>query len=48
MNHFKVKVGKVNEPTCLSVVKRLGLAKIGEVLVISENLHQEGGDVKVT
>ena len=41
MDHFKVEVGKVNEPACLSVVECLGLAKVGKVLVIGENLHWE-------
>ena len=29
MDHFKVKVGKVNKPTRLAAVKRLGLSEIG-------------------
>ena len=29
MDHFEVKVSKINEPTCLAAVKRLGLAEIG-------------------
>ena len=34
MDHFKVKVGKVDEPACLLSVECLGLAEVGEVLVI--------------
>ena len=47
VDHFQVKVGEVNEPTCLAVVERLGLAKIGKVLVVSENLYWEGGAMEV-
>ena len=47
MDHFKVEVGKVNEPAHLSAVKRLGLAEVGKVLVIGENLHWERRAVEV-
>ena len=47
MDHFKVKVGKVNKPTHLAAVKRLGLSEVGEVLVVGEDLHWERGTVKI-
>ena len=47
MNHPKVEVGKVDEPMCLLAVKRLRLAKVSEVFVISEDLHREGRAVKI-
>ena len=46
MNHFQVKVCKVNEPACLAAVERLGLAEIGKVLMVSEDLHRKGGAMK--
>ena len=47
MDHFEIKVGKVNEPARLSAIERLGLVEVGEVLVIRKDLHQEGGAMKV-
>ena len=47
MDHFKVKVSEVDEPACLPTVECLGLAEVGEVLVISENLYREGRAMEV-
>ena len=47
MDHFEVKVGKVNEPACLAAVKRLGLMKVGKVFMVGEDLYQKGGAVEV-
>ena len=47
MDHFEVKVGKVNKPTRLAAVERVGLSEVGEVLVVSEDLHRERGTVKI-
>ena len=47
MDHFQVEVRKVDEPASLSVVESLGLVEVGEVFVIGEDLHREGGAVKV-
>ena len=47
MDHFQVEVSKVNEPTRLAAVERLGLAEIGKVLVVSEDLHQKGRAMKI-
>ena len=47
MDHFQVKVSKVDEPARLAAIERLGLAEIGEVLVVSEDLHREGGAMKI-
>ena len=47
MDHFEVKVGEVDKPARLSSIKRLGLSKVGEVFVVSEDLHREGGAVKI-
>ena len=47
MDHFQVEVGKVNEPTRLAAVERLGLAEIGKVLVVSEDLYRKGRAMKI-
>ena len=47
MDHLEVKVSKVNEPSCLLAIERLGLAKVGEVLVIRKNLYWEGRAMEV-
>ena len=47
MDHFQVKVRKVDEPTGLSLVEVLGGAKVGEILMVGEDLDWEGGSVKV-
>ena len=47
MDHFQVKVSKVDEPACLAAIERLGLAEIGKVLVVSEDLHGKGGAMEI-
>ena len=47
MDHFEVKVGEVNEPSCLSAIERLGLAEVGKVFVVCENLYWKRGAVEV-
>ena len=47
MDHFQVKVSKVDEPACLAAVEHLGLAEIGKVLVVSEDLYWKGGAMKI-
>ena len=47
MDHLKVKVGEVDEPARLLAVEHFGLAEVGEVLVIGENLYWEGRAMKV-
>ena len=47
MDHFEIVVGKVNEPSCLAMVKRLGLAEIGQVCVIGKDLYREGRAMKI-
>ena len=47
MDHFEVKAGKVDKPTFLAAVQRLGLMEIGEVLMVGENLYREGGTMKI-
>ena len=47
MDHLEVKVGEVDEPSCLSAIERLGLAEVGEVFVVCENLHRERRAVEV-
>ena len=47
MDHLEVKVGEVNEPACLAAVECLRLAEIGEVLVVSKDLHREGGAMEI-
>ena len=42
MDHLKVKVSEVDEPARLPAVEHFGLAEVGEVLVIGENLYWEG------
>ena len=47
MDHFQVKVSKVDEPARLSAVERLGLAEIGKILVVCEDLYGKGGTVEI-
>ena len=47
MDHFQVEIGEVNEPTGLLPVKVLGGTEVGEVFVVGEDLHQEGGSMEV-
>ena len=47
VDHFEVKVGKVNKPARLAAVERLGLTEVGEILMICEHLHRKGGAVEV-
>ena len=47
MDHLEVKVGEVDEPLCLSAIERLGLAEVGEVFVVCENLYRERRAVEV-
>ena len=47
MDHFQVKVGEVDEPAGLTAVERLGLAEIGKVFVVSEDLYREGGTMEI-
>ena len=47
MDHFEIVVSEVDEPACLAAVMCLGLAEIGQVLLIGKDLHREGGAVKI-
>ena len=47
MDHFQVKVREVDEPAGLSSVEVLGGTKVGEVLVVGEDLDWERGSVEV-
>ena len=47
MDHVEVKVGEVDEPSCLSPIEGLGLAEVGEVFVVCENLYRERGAMEV-
>ena len=47
MDHFEVKVSEVDEPTRLTAVKRLGLAEIGKILVVSKDLYGEWRAMKI-
>ena len=47
MDHLEVKVSKVNEPSCLAAVECLGLAKVGEVFVVGEDLYGKRGTMEV-
>ena len=47
MDHFEIKVSKVNQPPCLAAVECLGLPEIDKVFVIGEHLHRERGSMKV-
>ena len=43
MDHFEIKISKVNEPTCLAMIECLGLLEVDEIFVVSEDLYWEGG-----
>ena len=47
MDHLQVEIGKVNEPACLAMVERLGLSEVGEILMVGEDLHREGGTMEI-
>ena len=47
MDHFEIEVGEVDEPVRLLVIEQLGLAEVGEVLVIHKDLYWEGGAMEV-
>ena len=47
MDHLEVKVGEVDEPLCLSAIEQLGLAEVGKVFVVCENLYRERRAVEV-
>ena len=47
MDHFQVEIGKVNEPTCLAMVERLGFLEVGKILVVGEDLYREGGTMEI-
>ena len=47
MDHFQVEIGEIDQPACLAAVERLGLAEVGEVFVVSEDLNGERGAVEV-
>ena len=47
VDHFQVEVGEVNQPLCLSAVERLGLAEISKIFMVGEDLHREGGTMKI-
>ena len=47
MDHVEVKVGEVDEPSCLSPIEGLGLVEVGEVFVVCENLYRERRAVEV-
>ena len=47
MDHFEIEVSEVDKPACLLVIERLRLMEIGEVFVISKNLHWEGRTMKI-
>ena len=41
MNHFQVKVSKVDKPTGLLMIESLWGAEVGEVFVVSKDLNWE-------
>ena len=47
MDHFEVKIGKVEEPTGLAVIEMLGLMKVDEVLVMGKDLYWGGRALEV-
>ena len=47
MDHFEVEVGEVNQPSCLPTVECLGLPDVGEIFVVSKDLDQERGAMRV-
>ena len=47
MDHFQVEIGEIDQPARLAAVERLGLAEVGEVFVVGEDLYRERGAVEV-
>ena len=47
MNYLQIEVCKVEQPSCLVMVKVLGLMEVCQVLVVSKDLDREGGSMEV-
>ena len=47
IDDFKIKVSKVEQPLCLSVVEVLGLMEIHQVFMVYEDLDGEERSVEV-
>ena len=47
VDHFQIKVSKVDEPAGLSTIEGLGGTEVGEVFMVSEDLYRERGSVEV-
>ena len=47
MDHFQIKVSKVNEPSGLATVEGLGRMEVCEILMVCEDLYRERGPVEV-
>ena len=47
MDHFQVEIGEINKPACLSTIECLGLAEVGKIFVVGEDLYREGGTMEV-
>ena len=47
MDHFQIKVGKVNKPLGLSMIEGLGRVEVGKVFMVSKDLHGKWGSMEV-
>ena len=47
MDDFEVKIGRVEQPACLSTVEVLCLTEIHKVLVVCKDLDEEGGSMEI-
>ena len=47
MDHFQIKVSKVDEPAGLLMIEGLGGVEVGEIFMVSEDLYRERGPVEV-
>ena len=47
MNDLQVEVSKVKQPLSLVAVEVLGLTEVGQVFVVSKDLHRERGVMKI-
>ena len=47
MGKAKIKFGEVEKPASLASVEFLGLAEVGEVLMVGEDLDRRGGSEEI-
>ena len=47
MDYFQIEIYEINEPLCLLKIEHLGLSKVGNIFMVSENLFWERRSMKI-